>query len=306
MNVDEQTHAEVQVPQEAPRPALPAISEPRPPAEEVRKRTRPGSIANIVQAIAAITREVGIVPKAGYNAFHRYKFAQMQDVLQRLTPVMSRHGLVVIQTEIGRSMFDDERVIAIQYEFTIAHVSGEMWPDRPKQTGVCRCRDSKGGYDDKAINKCHTAARKYFLLALFQIATGEEGDADADDGPPPRRAPPAPGPNVIQQPGYKLSTGAPPYDPETGEVKEDDDTSQTRPSPAGPAAPVDIPPGAAGSPLTDKAKNSIQVMAREAAKMGGREQLNVYFKTLPPEGKRIITLMQAELEQILGPKEQPA
>jgi hypothetical protein len=28
------------------------------------------------------------------------------------------------------------------------------------------------------LNKCHTAARKYFLLALFQIPTGEEDDAD--------------------------------------------------------------------------------------------------------------------------------
>jgi hypothetical protein len=30
------------------------------------------------------------------------------------------------------------------------------------------------------MNKCHTAARKYFLLALFQIPT--EDDADADGG----------------------------------------------------------------------------------------------------------------------------
>ena len=47
-----------------------------------------------------------------------------------------------------------------------------------RQTGVSTCRNSKGGWDDKSLNKCHTAARKYFLLSLFQIPTGEEDDAD--------------------------------------------------------------------------------------------------------------------------------
>jgi hypothetical protein len=50
------------------------------------------------------------------------------------------------------------------------------------QTGMSRCRDSKGGFDDKSMNKCHTAARKYFLLALFQIPTGDIDDADSADG----------------------------------------------------------------------------------------------------------------------------
>ena len=57
-------------------------------------------------------------------------------------------------------------------------VSGETWPQPLRQTGVSTCRNSKGGWDDKSLNKCHTAARKYFLLSLFQIPTGEEADAD--------------------------------------------------------------------------------------------------------------------------------
>jgi len=39
----------------------------------------------------------------------------------------------------------------------------------------------------KSVNKCHTAARKYFLLALFQIPTTTEDDADgAPNAPAPR------------------------------------------------------------------------------------------------------------------------
>jgi hypothetical protein len=102
----------------------------------------------------------------------------MEDVLRRLTPLLGKHGIAIFQDETSRSMFDGDSVIAVTYEFIVAHESGETWPDRLRQTGVSRCRDGKGGWDDKAINKCHTAARKYFLLSLFQIPTGDEIDAD--------------------------------------------------------------------------------------------------------------------------------
>src|SRR5215831_8863335 len=125
--------------------------------------------------------EVHVVAKRGENEFHRYRYATMGDILKEITPLLGRHGIVIFQSETGRAMFDDDNVIAIEYAFTVAHASGETWPHAIKQTGVSTCRNSKGGWDDKALNKCHTAARKYFLLSLFQIPTGEEEDADRGD-----------------------------------------------------------------------------------------------------------------------------
>jgi ERF superfamily len=134
--------------------------------------------ATLVGAIAAVMNEVHIVAKRGVNEFHRYRYAKMEDILKEITPLLGKHGLVIFQSETGRAMFDEDNVIAIEYAFTVAHVSGETWPQPLRHTGVSTCRNSKGGWDDKSLNKCHTAARKYFLLALFQIPTGEEADAD--------------------------------------------------------------------------------------------------------------------------------
>jgi hypothetical protein len=148
----------------------------------------------LVAAVAAVMNEVHTVAKRGLNEFHRYRYATMSDILKEITPLLGRHGIVIFQSETGRSMFDD--VIAVEYTFTVAHASGETWPHAIKQTGVSTCRNSKGGWDDKSLNKCHTAARKYFLLALFQIPTGEEDDADRGEDERPakvieRRAVPA-------------------------------------------------------------------------------------------------------------------
>jgi hypothetical protein len=133
--------------------------------------------------------EIDKVAKRGQNTFHNYRYAKMEDILQHLTPLLGRHGLAIFQDEVGRSMFDNDAVIAITYEFVVAHESGEVWPQRLRQTGASRCRDSKGGWDDKAVNKCHTAARKYFLLSLFQIPTGDEADPDQDGTARPVRRP---------------------------------------------------------------------------------------------------------------------
>lgn len=155
------------------------------PAKQTRKPRNPtqpfSQTASIANAISCIMAELQPVVKQGENKFHGYKYARAQDILQMLTPLLARHGLVIFQTECSRQLFDGDAVIAVTYEFTIAHISGAVWPDRPRQTGVCRARDSKGGLDDKAVNKCHTAARKYFLLALFQIPTEDMDDADAHE-----------------------------------------------------------------------------------------------------------------------------
>jgi hypothetical protein len=155
----------------------------------------PSSGGGLVAAIAAVMAEVHVVAKRGENEFHGYRFARMGDILQEITPLLGRHGIVIFQSETGRAMFDQDNVIAVQYAFTVVHASGERWPETILQTGSSTCRTSKGNWDDKCLNKCHTAARKYFLLALFQIPTGEEDDADQGD----RRPAPAPVPAVVHR-----------------------------------------------------------------------------------------------------------
>src|SRR5712672_1989507 len=159
--------------------------------------------ATLVSAIAAVMNEVHVVARRGENEFHRYRYATMGDILKEVTPLLGRHDIVIFQSETGRAMFDDDNVIAVEYSFTVAHASGETWPHVIKQTGVSTCRNSKGGWDDKSLNKCHTAARKYFLLALFQIPTGEEDDADQGD----RRPAPAQVPAVV----HRVRSVAPEY-----------------------------------------------------------------------------------------------
>jgi hypothetical protein len=150
-------------------------------------------MSEIIKSIAAIMGEVGSVTKAGKNEFHRYAYATAADILHKLQPLMAREGLVVFQTEKERDLSSDG-VLSVTYDFTIAHKSGEVWPTPITRTGMSSAKNSKGGFDDKCLNKCHTSAHKYFHLTLFEIPTGDYDDADGEEdrAPAARNAPPRP------------------------------------------------------------------------------------------------------------------
>lgn len=179
--------------------------------------------SKVLTAIANIMAEIGTVKKAGYNEFHKYNYASAADVAHALQKVAAKHGLVIFQNQKTIEYLFDGSIINITYVFTLAHVSGEVLvTNMPLEyTGSATAKNSKGGIDDKAINKCFTAAGKYFLIGLFKIPTGDYDDADANEdtasgagAPAPRgkKAPP------VAEPEKPIQEAAAPLDPATGAV----------------------------------------------------------------------------------------
>lgn len=149
--------------------------------------------AKIASSILKITREIGKIVKRGENKFHSYAYAKWEDILDQLAPLIAEHGLIIIPNELHHNVLESIATIAITYEFTIVNEDGDVWPDKPKQTQLCKIRDSKNVIDDKASSKCFTQAQKYMMLALFKIRTQDMADADADSNPiPAQRKRPVP------------------------------------------------------------------------------------------------------------------
>lgn len=166
----------------------------------------------VVVAISRVMKEVGTVEKRGENKFHGYKYATAADVAFALQRLMAENGLVVIQRERDTRYDDAMGMLAVRYDFDVMHTSGDALAP-VQMTGMSRAKDSKGGFDDKATNKCHTAARKYFLLSLFQIPSGDYQDPDADEtpaAPPARKSRTQTYQEQKQQPETQTADAAPP------------------------------------------------------------------------------------------------
>lgn len=154
-------------------------------------------IGLILTAISNITEQIGSLKKSGHNEHHNYDYAKAADLMAKLQPLLVKEGLIIIPSEFSHDVLVGS-ILATTYEFTIAHKSGVVWPDRPKFTGMSGLLSRSGVPDDKAGNKTLTAASKYFAINLFKIPTGDYDDADAhgDVGVPSK---PAPEPEVPKQ-----------------------------------------------------------------------------------------------------------
>lgn len=141
--------------------------------------------ATILRAMNAVMQEVGYVQKTGNNDFHGYRYATEADILERLRPAMVKHGLVLIPSVQQVSSIDQHGNTTVSVHYTLAHVSGAVWP-QPIVAAGCGGDRSKSGIGDKGLYKALTGANKYMLFKLFQIETGNdpeetEGDVNRED-----------------------------------------------------------------------------------------------------------------------------
>jgi hypothetical protein len=150
------------------------------PPTEITETLTPEAV--ILRAVNAVMQEVGYVQKTGENTFHGYRYASEADVLERLRPAMVKHGLILIPSVQQVSSVDPHGNTTVSVHYTLAHVSGAIWP-QPIIAAGCGGDRNKNGVGDKGLYKALTGANKYMLFKLFQIETGndpEESQGDRD------------------------------------------------------------------------------------------------------------------------------
>ena len=134
----------------------------------------------VFQAIANVMRDMAAdgISKARKNQQQGYNFRGIDDVYNALSPVMAKHGLVMLPRILSRTC--DERMsakggtlfyVTVEAEFDL--IAAE---DGSKHT--IRTFGEAMDSGDKATNKAMSAAYKYAAMQAFCIPT--EGDNDAD------------------------------------------------------------------------------------------------------------------------------
>lgn len=136
--------------------------------------------ATILRALNAVMQEVDYVQKKGENDFHGYKYATEADVLDRLRPAMVKHGLILIPSVNQVSAVDTNGNTSVTIQYTMAHISGAVWP-HPIIAAGCGNDKNKSGVGDKGLYKALTGANKYLLFKLFQIETGNDPEESEGD-----------------------------------------------------------------------------------------------------------------------------
>ena len=145
-------------------------------------------LAEIIKAIARVRDECGRIEKDGWNDFHKYKFVSESALTRAIQPLLAKHGLVIIPSLAAdfKPYIDEKGVTHMVCEFTLAHISGAVWPEKIR---VFASGDdhNKNGHGDKGAYKANTGAYKYFLSRLFMVDTGDDPERDGSKKKPAAR-----------------------------------------------------------------------------------------------------------------------
>lgn len=140
----------------------------------------PAPLDPLLSALNAVMRAVGFVQKDKKNTFHGYKYAGEEALLTVLRPALVENGLVLIPSLDGTPTMDEHGNTNLTMAYTLAHISGAVWPEKIRVPGCGNDRAKNGTVGDKGAYKALTGANKYMLFKLFQIATGDDPEVESD------------------------------------------------------------------------------------------------------------------------------
>lgn len=139
--------------------------------------TREGKI---YEAISNVMKDIGAVGKNNTNAFDKYKFRGIDDVMNALSPAMVKNKVfvtpeVIDSTREERSSKDGKTNMM----YTILTVKYTFYTDDGSSV-ECIVIGEAMDRSDKSTNKAMSAAFKYACFQTFCIPTEEMQDADAE------------------------------------------------------------------------------------------------------------------------------
>lgn len=157
---------------------------------------------SLAHKLSIIMGEVGGLKKEGRNETQKYNFVTADAVMTVLRERFSEHGIAfftsmtdVWQDTIEKTKTYDGKTTTQVYTHTRARFEFTFIDSEDGTTYSCIWFGESDDYGDKGVNKCATAAVKYFLLKMFLIHTADQPDADAD--------------KPIQRQGQKRAANAP-------------------------------------------------------------------------------------------------
>lgn len=130
------------------------------------------SLAKLAPALAAAQGELEDATKSSVNPAFRSKYADLAEVLQTLRPILSKHGLGLVQT-VG---FYDATAKTIQVTTALIHASGELITDSVNMP-VTKA-------DAQGVGSAVTYARRYGAAAICGISQADD-DGNAASGREP-------------------------------------------------------------------------------------------------------------------------
>jgi hypothetical protein len=139
-------------------------------------------INELVAALAKARKTIKVIGRSGKNAFHKYNYVQIQDIIRESAADLAEQGIHVLasiaetkeHSDVATKQQGVQKVVSVRAVTRAVHSSGQ-WVEITTWGG------GADGSIEKAVLKATTSARKYGQLLMLNMASDDEPDPDADE-----------------------------------------------------------------------------------------------------------------------------
>lgn len=154
--------------------------------------------------MAQIMAEINYLPKSATNTHFNYKYTPDVVVYDKCRELLAAKGIALFASMTGVEQTFSTKTNAKGQEIgewhSLVHFEFMLVDSESGETKTCTWSAEANDGQDKGINKCATAALKYWLLKTFIISTGDDPEAEISaptpkTTPKPKTVPPTSKPN---------------------------------------------------------------------------------------------------------------
>lgn len=138
--------------------------------------------------INAIMREIPAIGKDKQNKQQGFAYRGIDDVMNVLFPLLSKHGVFVVPEVISTSRTERQTKSGGNMAFTVSTVRYTFFATDGSSVSAITTGEGMDSAD-KSTNKAMAAAMKYAFFQTFCIPTEEAANDDPDGDTPPESTP---------------------------------------------------------------------------------------------------------------------
>lgn len=141
----------------------------------------------IYGAISAAMADITAIGKGKYNQQQGFKFRGIDDVMNILKPILTKHQIFTVPTVLEQTRESRTTLSGGELRYSLLKIAFSFYaPDGSHVDAVTLGEGMDSG--DKASNKAMSIAYKYALFQVFCIPTEEMIDPDVETPEPTRAA----------------------------------------------------------------------------------------------------------------------
>lgn len=145
-------------------------------------------MAEIFEKINAIMCDITAIGKDKQNKQQGFKYRGIDDVMNALFPLLSKHGVFVVPEVLSTSRTERQSKGGGNIAFTVSTVKYTFYATDGSSVSAITTGEGMDSAD-KSTNKAMAAAMKYAFFQTFCIPTEEASHDDPDEETPPPSTP---------------------------------------------------------------------------------------------------------------------